>query len=103
MGTRIRAWRSVSRAALGIVLLPDHLRRTVRIALVVGIVLTAINQFDVILAGEATALTLVKCGLNFCVPFIVSNLGLLTGRREELARAAATGAVTAGRRSPRRA
>lgn len=103
MGTRIRAWRAVARAAFGIVVMPEHLRRTVRIALVVGIVLTGINQLDVILSGDATAVTFVKCGLNFCVPFIVSNLGLLTGRREELARAAADAAVTAGRRSPRRA
>jgi hypothetical protein len=30
-----------------------HLRRTVRIALVVGIILTLFNQGDVILRGEA--------------------------------------------------
>ena len=58
-----------------------RLRRTLRIALVVGIVLTAINQLDVILRGDAVALTYVKCAMNFVVPFIVSNLGLLTGRR----------------------
>ena len=60
---------------------PEHLRRTLRIALIVGIVLTAINQLDVILRGDATAVTWVKCGLNFVVPFVVSNLGLLSGRR----------------------
>jgi hypothetical protein len=48
---------------------------------VVGIVLTAINQLDVILRGDAVGLTYVKCGKNFVVPFIVSNLGLLAGRR----------------------
>jgi hypothetical protein len=57
-----------------------HLRRTVRIALVVGIVLTAINQLDVIVSGDATTTTWIKCGLNFVVPFVVSNLGLLSGR-----------------------
>jgi hypothetical protein len=60
---------------------PEHLRRTLLIALVVGTVLTAINQLDVILRGDATAATAVKCGFNYVVPFIVSNLGLLTGRR----------------------
>lgn len=60
---------------------PAHLRRTVRIALVVGVVLTAINQLDVIVAGDATTATWVKCALNFVVPFVVSNLGLLSGRR----------------------
>ena len=69
------------RAALDYCLRREHLRRTVRIALVVGIVLTSINQLDVIVRGEATTVTWVKCGLNFVVPFIVSNLGLLSGRR----------------------
>jgi hypothetical protein len=71
------------REALVIVLWPEHLRRTVKIALVVGTILTLINQLDVILQGNATAITWVKTGLNYCVPFIVSNLGLLAGKRAE--------------------
>jgi hypothetical protein len=62
---------------------PAHLRRTIMIALVVGTILTAINQLDVILRGDATAITWLKCGLNYCVPFVVSNLGLLAGKRAE--------------------
>lgn len=58
-----------------------HLRRTVRIAAVVGVVLTAINEGDVLVAGKASTATGVKIALNFVVPFIVSNLGLLAGRR----------------------
>jgi hypothetical protein len=58
----------------------EHLRRTVTIALVVGTILTAVNQLDVILAGDATTATWVKSATNFLVPFVVSNLGLLTGR-----------------------
>jgi hypothetical protein len=58
----------------------EHLRRTLVIALVVGLVLTAVNQLDVILSGEATTLTWIKSATNFVVPFIVSNLGLLSGR-----------------------
>ena len=68
------------RAALDYCMQREHLRRTLRIAFVVGLVLTAINQLDVILRGDATTLTWVKTGLNFCVPFVVSNLGLLAGR-----------------------
>jgi hypothetical protein len=68
------------REALRYCLERRHLRRTVRIALVVGVVLTAINQLDVIARGDATATTWIKCGLNFIVPFVVSNLGLLAGR-----------------------
>jgi hypothetical protein len=43
--------------ALGICFRREHLRRTVRIALVVGTILTIINQADVILRGDATTLT----------------------------------------------
>jgi hypothetical protein len=73
--------------ALRIVFRPEHLRRTVKIALVVGTILTLINQLDVILEGHATTLTWLKCALNYCVPFIVSNLGLLAGKRAEIERA----------------
>jgi hypothetical protein len=71
------------RRELRIVFMREHLRKTVRIAFVVGLVLTAINQLDVIIEGDATARTWVKVGLNFCVPFVVSNLGLLAGKRAE--------------------
>ncbi|MEO6859410.1 MAG: nitrate/nitrite transporter NrtS [Solirubrobacteraceae bacterium] len=58
-----------------------HLARTVRIALVVGVLLTAINQGDVLLGGHPTPATWIRCGLNFLVPFLVSNAGLVSGRR----------------------
>lgn len=73
------ALRSRLRMALDYCGQPQHLRRTLRIALVVGLLLTAINQLDVILGGHATTATWIKCGLNFVVPFVVSNLGLLSG------------------------
>jgi hypothetical protein len=66
----------------------EHLRRTLTIAVVVGTILTLINQADVIIRGDATALTWVKACLNYCVPFIVSNLGLLAGKRAEAEKAA---------------
>jgi hypothetical protein len=62
------AVRSRTREALRYCLQRRHLRRTVRIALVVGVVLTAINQLDVIVSGDATTTTWVRCGLNFLVP-----------------------------------
>ena len=43
----------------------------------VGLILSLINQGNVVVGGDATALTWVKVGLNFCVPLVVSNLGLL--------------------------
>jgi hypothetical protein len=69
--------------ALRICFRREHLRRTIAIALVVGTILTLINQLDVIIRGDADALTWVKGGLNYCVPFVVSNLGLLAGKRAE--------------------
>jgi hypothetical protein len=69
--------------ALRIVMRPEHLHRTVRIALVVGTILTLINQADVIAGGDATTVTWPKAGANYVVPFIVSNLGLLAGKRAE--------------------
>jgi hypothetical protein len=69
------------RDALRICLRREYLRRTIKIALVVGTILTIINQLDVIIKGNADTLTWVKCGLNYCVPFVVSNLGLLAGKR----------------------
>ena len=67
--------------ALAYVAQRRHLRRTIPIAIVVGIILTLINQESVIAAGRATTATWVRCALNFVVPFLVSNAGLLSARR----------------------
>ena len=69
--------------ALRICMRREHLRRTITIAIVVGVILTLINQADVIARGDASTLTFVKSAGNFVVPFIVSNLGLLAGKRAE--------------------
>jgi hypothetical protein len=54
-----------------------HLRQTITIALVVGTVLFAINQLDVVLRGDATALVWIKTAITYLVPFGVSNAGIL--------------------------
>ena len=72
-----------AREALRICLRPEHLPRTLRIALVVGTTLTIINQADVILGGDATTGTWIKAILTYCAPVVVSNLGLLVGKRAE--------------------
>lgn len=69
------------RDALSIVAHPVNLRRTLRIALIVGAVLFLINQADVVMGGEATMTTWVKVGLTFVVPFVVSNLGVIHATR----------------------
>lgn len=71
------SWAEASRVVLD----RRHLRATTRIALVVGTVLFCINQLDVVLAGNASTATWVKSGITYLVPFVVSNLGVLTATR----------------------
>jgi hypothetical protein len=73
---------SVAREACAFCLQRRNVRRTLRIALVVGVVLTAINQSGVIAAGHATAATWVRCGLNFAVPFLSRTRGCRVGAVE---------------------
>jgi hypothetical protein len=47
--------------------------------LVVGTILTAINQGDFILAGEMP--DLVKAGLTYMVPYCVATYGAVTAKR----------------------
>jgi len=57
------------------------LRRSGLIALIVGTVLTAINQGDVLLAGHWPPALLWKLPMTYAVPFIVATLGALgTGK-----------------------
>ena len=76
---------STWREAVAVVRFRPHLRRTVGVALVVGTVLFAINQLDVVLRHRATTVTYLKGGLTYLVPFCVSNYGVLvaTRRRKE--------------------
>lgn len=53
------------------------LRTGVRVALVVGTVLTLVNQGGVLFAGDATLTTWARVGVNFVVPFVVSSVGYL--------------------------
>jgi hypothetical protein len=57
------------------------LRKTVKIAIVVGTLLSLINQGSVIAGGDATSATWVRVGLNYIVPFCVSSIGFLSATR----------------------
>jgi hypothetical protein len=52
-------------------------RTCVRVAIVVGTILTAVNQGSVIADGHASAATWIRVGVNYAVPFIVSSIGYL--------------------------
>jgi hypothetical protein len=57
------------------------LRRSAKIALVVGTVLFAINQFDVVVGGGIDALIVAKIALTYCVPFAVATYAALASAR----------------------
>lgn len=65
------------RQAITVVCYQPHLRKTVTIALVVGTVLFCINQLDVVLRADATAVVWFKSAITYLVPFCVSNAGVL--------------------------
>ena len=69
------------RSALETCRTPSNLRRTLTIAAIVGCILSIINEGDLILHSHTNGGTAVKIGLNFVVPFLVSNLGVLAGTR----------------------
>ncbi len=58
------------------------LRRSVLTALVVGTILTAINQGGVLLAGQLPVSLLWQIPLTYCVPFCVATWGALSNSRD---------------------
>lgn len=58
-----------------------NLGRTVGIALVVGTLLVGINQSGPLLRGDVAPVLVARILLDYLVPFIVSNLGVLSGSR----------------------
>jgi len=69
-------------------------RRCLVIALVVGTVITLINEGDVIFSGGLSGADGAKIPLNYVVPFVVSSLGYVSAGLAARARAG-------GRRDPR--
>ena len=58
------------------------LRRSLKVAAVVGTILTLLNQGDVIVAGGWESALYWKVPLTYCVPFCVATFGsLANGRR----------------------
>ena len=62
---------------------PRTLRKTVRIALIVGTLLSLINQGHLIAAGDASAVTWIRVAANYLIPWVVSSIGFLSGSRRE--------------------
>ena len=62
---------------------PAHLKESLRIAVIVGVILFAINQLDFVLRGQSDWEVWIKGAMNFVVPFCVANLGILTATRRK--------------------
>ena len=59
------------------------LSRSLKIAAIVGSLLVAINQGDVLLSGEASSALLWKAPLTYATPFAVSLWGAMANARVE--------------------
>ena len=57
------------------------LRRSAAIALVVGFVQVAVNQGDIVIAGDASSALMWKIPLTALIPFAVATFGALTNAR----------------------
>lgn len=68
-----------------------------RIAVVVGTILSAVNQGGVVAAGEASVGTWARVAFNYAVPFVVASVGYLSACRTDV-KAAASGRPDAGDR-----
>jgi hypothetical protein len=64
--------------------------RSFRIALVVGTILTLINQGTLLLAGQFPGELFWKIPLTYCVPFCVATWGALSNNRISLSQSQAS-------------
>ena len=71
----------ISKCAMCAIRHAPMLRRSFTVALVVGSILTLLNQGDTILAGNWQNALYWKIPLTYCVPFCVATYGALTTSR----------------------
>lgn len=73
------------REAVGLVVSGATFGAAWRIALVVGALLTTVNQGGVLLAGEATTTTWFRVVANLAIPYVVASCGFLGACRVDTA------------------
>lgn len=56
-------------------------RPALRVALIVGTMLSAVNQGSVLVNGHTTAVTWLRIVANYVIPYVVSSIGLLSAHR----------------------
>jgi hypothetical protein len=72
-----------NRAALQLCMQRNIVVRGLKFSAVVGTILVAINQWDVLLAGEITAQVGLKILLTYSVPYVVSTLSSVQALRQQ--------------------
>jgi phage-related protein len=78
---RLRPW-SRPREALRLLLSGATARPCLPVALVVGTVLSLVNQGDVIAQGAVGAVVVLKVLANYLIPFLTSSTGALLAVRQ---------------------
>jgi hypothetical protein len=78
------SWRTPREAAV-LILRGTTFPTASRIALVVGTLLSLVNQGQIIFGGDATTVTWVRVAVNFAVPYTVASLGYLAPLRRRAA------------------
>jgi hypothetical protein len=79
-GSQIATWKT-PRQALVLFCRGVTVRTGSRVAVLVGTVLSIVNQGATIVDGNATVATWVRVAVNYLVPFLVSSYGFLAARR----------------------
>lgn len=76
LASAVPPWSS-PRQAIRLIAKGYTFRTCIRVAAVVGTILSAVNQGAQIVGGEATAATGIRIAVNYLVPFLVSSIGYL--------------------------
>ena len=80
--TTVPAWRT-PRDAIGLILRGVTYRTASRVALVVGTILSTVNQGTVIANGHAVGTTWIRVAVNYMVPYTVASIGYLSPFRQQ--------------------
>ncbi|MGE0026347.1 MAG: nitrate/nitrite transporter NrtS [Thermoleophilia bacterium] len=59
------------------------MRRTITVALIVGTLLTLINQWARLVDGDVDAATAARVAANYLIPWCVSSIGFISARRTQ--------------------
>ena len=80
VGAAPPVWRTYPEA-IALILRGGTARACFKVALVVGTLLSAVNQGATIFGGHATAATWARVAVNYLVPYLVASTGYLAAFR----------------------